>query len=68
MTNIKDRAEYLNMRPFKCPHCEGIHGTTTDNILFIGAARYRKVNTFECGYCEKMVRWRPKNDSFEDSK
>ncbi len=64
---LQDKAEYLSIRTFKCPHCGGILGNQTDNILILGAVKYRRLTTPECGYCEKNVRWEPR-DSFKVNK
>lgn len=62
MITAKQTSEEMNLIPYKCHHCKGVLGLTTNAKLFIGAARFIKHVTFQCGYCEKTTFWKPDNE------
>lgn len=65
MVNLKEVSEKVNIEVFPCPHCTGILGCTTPNILYMGAGKIKKIITFECGYCDRVVVWRPDKENFD---
>lgn len=58
MTTPKERAENLELRPYKCYMCEGLIGLRTNKKLFIGAAVFEKPVTITCGYCGRYTPFR----------
>lgn len=62
MNEVKEISERLQLRPYTCYHCHGIIGLTTDNVLTVGAVRFKRSITMECGYCEKQTFWKPSNE------
>jgi len=64
MVNLKEVSEKVNIEVFPCPHCTGILGTTTPNIFYLGPAKITRTLTFNCGYCDKVVVWRPDKENF----
>lgn len=68
MVNLKEHSERINLRPYACYHCNGIIGLTTNNILFVGAVKFKRSVTMECGYCEKTTYWKPSDETFNTKK
>jgi hypothetical protein len=64
----KEISENMGAVAYKCYHCGGILGVTTDYVLFMGAGKFRKHITFDCGYCEKTTFWKPKGEKIHNSK
>ncbi len=64
--NPKERSDRISIRVYACYHCEGIIGNTTDNVLFVGSARFIKSVTMRCGYCDKLTYWRPTVENNDD--
>lgn len=63
MTTVKDRSNYLELKPYKCYICEGLIGMSSNNKLYIGAAIFVKSVTIECGYCGRHTFWKPLSES-----
>lgn len=63
MTTLLEKSEQINLRIFKCQHCGGIIGNTTDNILYVGTVKLKRTITMECSYCDKIIYWRPSKES-----
>ena len=62
MSTLKEVSEKIFLIPFPCPHCKGVIGNTTNTTLYIGAAKFTRTVTFDCGYCDKAVRWGSGNE------
>jgi hypothetical protein len=59
MTTPKERAEFLELHPYKCYMCEGLIGMCTSTKLYIGAAIFDKSVTITCGYCGRRTFFKP---------
>ncbi len=65
MTTPQERAEHLNVVPYKCYHCEGLLGMHNNIELFVGAAIFPKSVTIRCGYCKRHTFWKPENEKIK---
>jgi hypothetical protein len=62
MTTPKDRADFLELNPYKCYMCEGLIGMCTSKKLYIGAAIFDKSVTITCGYCGRLTFFKPNKE------
>jgi hypothetical protein len=62
MTTPRNRAEFLELKPYKCYMCEGLIGMCTRTKLYIGAAIFVRSVTIECGYCCRHTFWKPESE------
>lgn len=64
MTTPRNRADFLELNPYKCYMCEGLIGMCSPTKLYIGAAIFNRSITIECGYCGRNTFWKPRAESF----
>jgi hypothetical protein len=67
MTTPRNRAEFLELHPYKCYMCEGLIGMCTRNKLYIGAAVFTRSVTIECGYCGRNTFFKPEKEVLDKS-
>lgn len=63
MVTPKNRADFLELHPYKCYMCEGLIGMSTPTKLYVGAAIFTRSVTIECGYCGRNTFWKPTKES-----
>lgn len=54
--------EKLEQRPYRCYHCGEVLGIRTEKALIIGAARFLRSVTLQCGYCRRTTFFKPESE------
>ena len=54
--------EKLEQRPYRCYHCGEVLGIRTQKALIIGAARFLRSVTLQCGFCRRTTFFKPDNE------